>query len=169
MQVKIMKLEILKERTTPLLSRRRVTALVSFEGATPSRNDLKKAVAKKVDSTENLVIIKHVYPRFGNPEAKIIAHVYGSEEEKRNVEKEYILKKHVAKEAPKEKAPASPAEEAPKEEVSSEKKPVDKAKEEASSEEKKKEAPAGEPKVEGPKEASAEEKKEASAGEKPAE
>ena len=140
-----MKLEILKERTTPLLSRRRVTALVSFDGPTPSRNDLKKAVAKKVDSTDNLVIIKHVYPRFGNPEAKIIAHVYASEDEKKKVEKEYLLKKHVPKEAPKTEAPAAPAEE-PKAEEKKEA-PAEEAKKEPKAEEKK-EVPAEKPKAE---------------------
>jgi small subunit ribosomal protein S24e len=70
-----MKLDIIKERDTPLLSRKRVTISIEYEGATPSRLDLKKEVAKKVGSKEDLTIIKHVYTRFGRQKAKVIAHI----------------------------------------------------------------------------------------------
>lgn len=106
-----MKLEIAKERDTPLLSRKRVTLNLEYEGATPSRLDLKKAVAKKLGSKENLTIIRHVYTRFGKQKAKIIAHVYEKEEDMKVIEHAKLVVKHQEKEekkeAAKEEAPAA--------------------------------------------------------------
>jgi ribosomal protein S24E len=89
-----MEIEIKKERETPLLSRRRVTAMVKFEGATPSRQKIRESIAKKTGSTEELTVVKHIYPRFGSEGAKVIAHIYSKEEDKNRVEREYLLKKH---------------------------------------------------------------------------
>ena len=116
-----MKLDILKERETPLLSRKRVTAMAEHSGVTPSRNDLRAAFAKKYDTTPELTIIKHIYPRFGATKAKVIAHIYSDEKDKKLVENEYMLKKHKI-EAPAPKEEAAPAAEVPKVEAPAEKK-----------------------------------------------
>ncbi|MFQ5475039.1 MAG: 30S ribosomal protein S24e [Candidatus Nanoarchaeia archaeon] len=133
-----MELKIKKERETPLLSRKRVTAMISFKGATPARKELRAVVAKKLKADEKLTIIKHVYQRYGQNAAKVIAHVYSKEEDMKAVEQDYLLKKHVEKEAPAEKpaeakrveaAPAKVAEkpaETPKEKKHAEEK-VEKA------------------------------------------
>jgi small subunit ribosomal protein S24e len=71
-----MELEILKERETPLLSRKRVTAEVHYEGKTPSRVDLRKTVSAKIKAPEELVVIRHIYTIFGEQKAKVIVHVY---------------------------------------------------------------------------------------------
>ena len=89
-----MKLEIKKERDTPLLSRKRVTLIAEYEGVTPSRMEMKKEVAKKSGAKENLVIIKHVYTRFGSNKAKIISHIYNNEDEMKRIENESLLSKH---------------------------------------------------------------------------
>lgn len=89
-----MDLEVLKERETPLLSRRRVTLMAAYGGATPSRKDLTKDIAKKLNVNEKLVILKHIYTRFGLQKAKIIAHVYGNEEDMKTYEDISLLKKH---------------------------------------------------------------------------
>lgn len=96
-----MKLEITKERETPLLSRKRINIMVEFEGSTPSRKDIVKAIAKKLDVSDKLIVTKHIYQRFGIGLIKVIAHVYETESDKNKVEREYLLKKHVV-EAPKE-------------------------------------------------------------------
>ncbi|MFO8016535.1 MAG: 30S ribosomal protein S24e [Candidatus Woesearchaeota archaeon] len=97
-----MKLEIKKERDTPLLSRKRVTLNAEYEGSTPSRMDIRKETAKKLKAKENLVVIKHIYTRFGAQKAKIIAHVYEDEKDMKKLEGEGLLKKHNAGEEKKE-------------------------------------------------------------------
>ncbi|MBU0461874.1 MAG: hypothetical protein KJ574_04785 [Nanoarchaeota archaeon] len=116
-----MNIEILKQRDTPLLSRKRVTVMATYEGSTPSRKKLREAIAKKMDVDEELTIVKHIYPGFGATRAKVIAHIYSNEADKKKIEDAYLLKKHTA-EKPKEEAapaaPASPAPEAPPEPAS---------------------------------------------------
>ncbi len=92
-----MKLEIIKERETPLLSRTRVTLKAEYEGATPSRLELKKLVANKIKSDEKLVVLKHIYTRFGKNSAKIIAHIYQNEKDMKKLEHSKLIEKHSPK------------------------------------------------------------------------
>jgi small subunit ribosomal protein S24e len=97
-----MEMQILKEKETPLLSRKRVTLELEATKETPARAELIKAVAAKVKAKEELVIIRHVYSQFGNKTVKVIAHVYKDAKEMAKIERAYLLKKH----AQKEEAPA---------------------------------------------------------------
>jgi ribosomal protein S24E len=147
-----MDIEILKEKDMQLLSRKRVSAMIQSEGPTPSRLDLKKQLAKKLNKDPELVILKHIYPKYGKSDVKVIAHVYDNKEELEKFELKKLVEKHKEPEVKKEEAPA-PAEKKPAEEAPA-------AEEKPAEEEKKEEAPAEE------KPAEKEEKKEA---EKPAE
>lgn len=104
-----MEMQILKEKETPLLSRKRVTLELEAAKETPARAELVKAVAEKVKAKQELVIIKHVYSQYGNKTVKIIAHVYKDAKEMEKIEGQYLLKKHEIKkeEAPAEEAPAT--------------------------------------------------------------
>ena len=114
-----MKVEVLKERETPLLSRKRVSLMAEYQGPTPSRMDFLKEVAKIVDTDPSLIIIKHIYTRFGRQKAKIIAHVYNNADDMKKLEDEYLLKKHVKKEEKKDQAEAAAADTAAKVEAAS--------------------------------------------------
>lgn len=74
-----MMLNILKEKETPLLSRKRITAEVTFKGATPARVNIRKELATKLKAKEELVEIRHIYSKFGEEKAKVIAHIYDNE------------------------------------------------------------------------------------------
>ncbi|MBT7903292.1 hypothetical protein HN587_05495 [Candidatus Woesearchaeota archaeon] len=116
-----MDLKILKERDTPLLSRKRITAMLDFNGPTPSRVDIRTEISKKLGVEKALTIIKHIYPRFGSSKAKIIAHIYSDKAEMEKIEHSYLLKKHKLEE------PKAPAKE---ETVADAKAPVEESKEE---------------------------------------
>ncbi|MFC1690900.1 30S ribosomal protein S24e [Nanoarchaeota archaeon] len=162
-----MEIELLKERDTPLLSRKRLTFSVNYDKSTPSRIDLRKEIAKKIKAEEKFVILKHIYTRFGQQWAKVIAHVYNNEEELNKFENKKLVAKHSGKKEEKaetETAKGS-APEAKKEAPAKEEKPAEKeSPKEESAPEAKKEAPAKEEKKEEVKEdkpeAPAEEKKE---------
>ena len=94
-----MQIELKKEEITPLLSRKRATYMVDYDKATPSRLILLKEVAKKAGVDEKLVILKHIYPRFGFPRAKIIAHIYSNADDLKKFEENYLLEKHSEKKA----------------------------------------------------------------------
>lgn len=132
-----MKLDIQKERDTPLLARTRFTLSAEYSGATPSRRDFLKEVSKKLKSNEKLTVIRHVYSKFGRQKAKVIVHVYEDADAMKRLEGEGLIKKHQA--PPKKEAPA----------VEKKEEAAEKKKEEAPAEEKK-ESPAEEKKEEAP-------------------
>lgn len=103
-----MQIEIKKESETPLLSRKRVTLMAEYEGPTPSRAAFRKEIAQKVGAEENLVILKHIYTRFGIPRAKIIANVYSNMDDLKKLEEHSLLVKHGLAEK-KSKTPADEA------------------------------------------------------------
>ncbi len=144
-----MKVTVLKERDTPLLARKRVTLEAEYGSATPSRLDLKKEVAKKLSADDKLVILKHIYTRFGKQKAKIIAHIYSDEKEMKRLENDVLVKKHFKEEKKEEAAPAAeaaPAEEKPAEAPKEEAKEEKPAEAEATEEKKEEAAPAEEKK-----------------------
>ncbi len=95
-----MEIEIIKQKETPLLFRKRITAMVTFTGKTPSRTQLLKELAKKLKIKENLLIIRHIYTRYGEEKAKLIAHAYEKEDIIAKLEGDKLINKH--KEKPKE-------------------------------------------------------------------
>lgn len=92
-----MKLEIISEKDTPLLSRKRISMMANYTGTTPSRDVLKKEIATKLNKGKNLIIIKHIYGRFGAQRCKIIVHVYDDEKTLKRIEEGYLIKKHAEK------------------------------------------------------------------------
>ena len=110
-----MEVTIEKQKETPLLSRKRVTAMVSFEGATPSRMELRKVIAKKTSSDAEKTIVKHVYQHFGTNRARVIVNVYDDRKVLEKLEHPNLVKKHTPKEEPKKEASAEKAKEKPAE------------------------------------------------------
>ncbi|MBT4417443.1 hypothetical protein HOC80_05065 [archaeon] len=129
-----MKVELLKEKETPLLKRKRANFMVDFAGATPSGVLLREFLGKQLKVDKNLIAIRHIYQRYGLPRAKVIVHVYKDFETLKKLEQlsKKALEEYVPKEAPKaEEKPAEvKKEEAPKAEVKVEEKPVEVKKEE---------------------------------------
>ncbi len=93
-----MEVKIVEKKEVPLLSRTRVTLVAVFEKETPKREEIRKEASKALGSDEKLTVIKHIYTRFGKPEAKIIAHIYKNEKEMMAIEDKITLAKHLGKE-----------------------------------------------------------------------
>lgn len=155
-----MKLEIKNKKENPLLSRVEVSGIVSFEGVTPSNEQVCQAVASQLKADVSAVKMKNIYTGFGKHEAKFLAFVYKSKADLEKIEpkpKKQLEKEKKAAEAKKKAEEESKtAAEASKEEAKPAEAPAEKP-----AEEKKEEAPA-----EKPAEAKPEEKKEAPKEEK---
>jgi len=108
-----MELKILKERETPLLSRKRYTIEITEEGATPSRKQIRDMVALKLKADPELTIVKHIYPRYGLEKSRCIVNIYENAEDMKRYEDEGLLKKHAKEEKPAEKEDTSASESAP--------------------------------------------------------
>jgi small subunit ribosomal protein S24e len=89
-----MEIEIKSKRETPLLSRTRVSGFLKYEGATPSLLDVKQKVASVLKVNNDLVTIRHIYPRFGVEMSKVIAHVYQDNKELMKMEDKKTLIKN---------------------------------------------------------------------------
>jgi ribosomal protein S24E len=106
----IMELQIMKEEHKPLLGRKDVTARVAYESVTPKRDDIRKDIAHKTKSKEELVIISSIQPDYGKQSAMVDAKVYDDEQTLRKVEPRFSLKKHGFQVEEKKKKGAAAAE-----------------------------------------------------------
>ncbi|MBI4454023.1 hypothetical protein HY636_05255 [Candidatus Woesearchaeota archaeon] len=89
-----MELEIQKQKETPLLARTRINIIARYDKETPSIVNLRKEVALKLKADENLVIIRHIYTKYGKRESKIIAHVYKDQKLMEKLEGERLVCKN---------------------------------------------------------------------------
>ena len=131
-----MKINLLKERDSKLLNRKRLTYEAFFPGKTPSKEEIKGHLAKHLKTDQDLVSVLHIYQRFGSGKAKIIVHVYKNKEDFERFEKKKIKKeKEESKQAPKPGVKEAPKPEAKQEQ------PKEEPKKEAEAKEKPKEEP----------------------------
>ena len=100
-----MEVKIVSEKENPLLKRREVHFQVEHHeaGSTPSRFDVKKAVATALKKDAELVFIKKFETKTGTRIAFGAANVYDSVEQARFTEPEYIKKRNSPPEEPKQK------------------------------------------------------------------
>ena len=75
----MVEIEIISQEKQPLLSRSLITAKVTFEGATPSRGDIKNSLVSKIKSAPEFTVIKKISTNFGTSSAKVDAFVFENE------------------------------------------------------------------------------------------
>lgn len=93
-----MNLKVIDQKENVLLSRKEVSASISFDGATPSRKDVQKEVAKAVKAKEDMTIIKQIDTEYGSSFAKVYAHIYSDEAVMKKLERKNLVEKHVGHE-----------------------------------------------------------------------
>ncbi|VVB66672.1 30S ribosomal protein S24e [Candidatus Gugararchaeum adminiculabundum] len=74
-----MDIEIKNEKENKALERKEVTFLVKYDKATPSRDEVRAALAPKVRSKQELIVIDFMYPSYGTRSANGSAKVYANE------------------------------------------------------------------------------------------
>jgi len=96
-------MNIIEKKEYPLLSRTEIIAEESYTGATPSRDTIKKILAEKLNTKNELIVIKHIYPEFGFGNARITAYLYSNKKDMERIEPEYAFNKGLPKEKREEK------------------------------------------------------------------
>lgn len=96
-----MDIKILSEEKA-VLPRKEISLEVKFEGSTPKRLDLKKEVAKKTKSKEDLLIVKKIFTDYGANVAKVLVYVYDDEDSLKRIEYAKVLEKNSPKPVAKE-------------------------------------------------------------------
>lgn len=87
-----MEIQIIKQEKKQLIGREEIEAQVTIF-PTPSNKQVQEELAKKLNKKSELIIIKHIYPKFGSHENNIIAYIYDNEESLKKFEKKKEKKK----------------------------------------------------------------------------
>jgi len=103
-----MNIQIITDQKKPLLKRRELTGKIGYEDKTPSRLDIRKELAKKLNAKEELVVVRRVKPLYGTQAASLEVNIYDDEKALKDMENNYMLVRHGAGE---KKGDAKPAEE----------------------------------------------------------
>ncbi len=110
-----MQIEVTEEDNNTVLNRRELKVKVLHPAGTPSRIDVKDAVAAKYKVSPGLVIVNNMKTAFGKKETAAYVKVYDSEEAARQVERDHILKRNEPQVSePAEEQVSEPAEEGDK-------------------------------------------------------
>ncbi len=109
-----MDINIIKDKNNALLNRRELKLTVTFDDATPSRNDVKNKLAAMLDVPLELVIVQDIVNEFGKQELKVYVKVYEDEDRMKQVEEAYVLERNKLPEpeVAEEEEEVAPAEEA---------------------------------------------------------
>ena len=134
-------LRIISSNNQDLLSRKEFLYDLTFSGAVPSREAIKKEVVGNERTNPDVVVIRKIATEFGFGKGKVLVYVYSDKKALEEIEKEYFAKRGLPKEkkTEEEKKKDKPAEEKTEEKPAEEKKEGQKedVKEETKQEEKK--------------------------------
>ncbi len=89
-----MELEITKRRDNPLLQREEIVAIVRFKGGTPTRKEIREAIAKEIGKPIGNLFIRKIVNEYGKEEAKIYVMAYNSRAFALMIEPDYIIKRN---------------------------------------------------------------------------
>lgn len=81
-----MEITIKEEKENKLLQRKELTGELTFTGATPSIETLRKELGEKLKVSPETIAVQHIYNLFGVSKARFIAHVYPSKEQLEKIE-----------------------------------------------------------------------------------
>ena len=92
-----MNVDIVDKKPEQLMKRIAFTAKTVFEGKTPSRQDLRKEIAKALGAKEDLVVLRQIKTDYGSERAIITGFVYETPETLKRLEKKYMAIRHLSK------------------------------------------------------------------------
>lgn len=94
-----MNVQIVEQRENSLLSRKEIRARLLYDQATPSKEQLKKQLAAAMKVEPQLLVVKSIYPAYGERRANILVYQYKSEEMLKKIEPEQKVKKEKSEKA----------------------------------------------------------------------
>jgi small subunit ribosomal protein S24e len=99
-----MEVKVTSEKQNPMLKRKEVNFQLEHPqmGSTPSRAEVRKAVAAATKADESFVFVKRFETKTGTHTAFGIANIYDTIEQAKLIEPEYILKRNIPPEKAKE-------------------------------------------------------------------
>ena len=89
-----MKIENIQEFQNKLLNRKEVVAVISYNGTTPKREDVKKEISGKIGSNIDNTILVKLDSSYGSNKLKCFVNIYKNKEDMKKTESSYILKRN---------------------------------------------------------------------------
>lgn len=86
-----MQTEIISKTENKLLGRVEIDAVVSFEGKTPGRKEIRESVSTKIGLNPDLTVLRKVESQFGVNTIHIMAHSYANKETLMKTEPKHLL------------------------------------------------------------------------------
>ena len=87
-------LQVIRERENKVIGRIEVFCVITHvEKGTPSRKEVREALARLYGRDERLVVIKYVKSEYGIGRSRVRANIYDSEERLKAFEPEHLLKR----------------------------------------------------------------------------
>ncbi|NYT00284.1 MAG: 30S ribosomal protein S24e [Methanocellales archaeon] len=90
-----MNIEVIEKKVNPLLKRLEIMFKVDHEGATPSREEVRKNLAAMLNEKKELVIIERMRSEYGKRETHVYAKIYKSEKLLKEIERAHIIQRNV--------------------------------------------------------------------------
>lgn len=118
-----MDIEVRKETDNKLFSRKEMLLAISYTGKTPSRDEVKEEVCKKLSLSPDNAVIMKINQRYGNGQSEVSMYYYSAKEV---MEKLAEKKKEPKKAQAAGTAPATAKPEAKKEEQEKKEEPKEK-------------------------------------------
>lgn len=86
------RIEVVEKRPNPLLNRLELDIVIyHLSGGTPSRFEVRKAIAEQFNAPLDCVIIRRLITEYGIGRTRGHVHVYESPERAREIEPEYLI------------------------------------------------------------------------------
>ena len=89
-----MELKIEERRRNPLLRREEIRATVSFEGGTPTRREVREALARALGKDVGVVFVRRVLTEYGARRARVLAMAYDDRDYALQIEPEHVIRKN---------------------------------------------------------------------------
>ncbi|HDN74458.1 30S ribosomal protein S24e [Archaeoglobales archaeon] len=93
-----MEMYIESERYNPLLKRKEIYCKLSFDGKTPSRNEVREKISGLMNVEPERVIIDYIKTEFGRTEARCYIKIYDTIDDLNAIEDEHIISRNFPKE-----------------------------------------------------------------------
>jgi len=89
-----MKIEIAQDKANPLLNRRELDVVISYESGTPKREEVREELSRMLGAEKERIIIEKMESIFGLNKARAHVHVYDAAEHAKRYERRHILRRH---------------------------------------------------------------------------
>lgn len=94
-----MDIKITSDKNNPLLHRREVKFVATFDAATPSIKEVKAKLVAILNANKEMLVVDTLDQEFGRLEAQGYAKIYNDEKIMNTVEKKSVLEKNKSEEA----------------------------------------------------------------------